>query len=83
MTAKRVDVPRTLRARHQAEEAENARQLARILARSEPEQRHAVTLDPAGKRALRGIPVIGHGGLDDRQNPLYVLLARESRRWAA
>ena len=38
--------------------------------------------DPPDRLAMRGIPCIGSGGIDDRQDPLYVVLGDESRRQA-
>jgi hypothetical protein len=36
--------------------------------------------DPSGRRARRGIPLAGNGGLDERRDPLLEVLARDDQR---
>jgi len=34
-------------------------------------------MTPAGRRALRGVPCVGTGGLDERRDPVLELIDRE------
>ncbi len=49
--------------------------------RQEPTTMDAQTyaMTPAGRRHLRGVPVIGCGGIDLRRDPLLEVLDRESQ----
>lgn len=55
--------------------------LARLAARHHPEPTRETRIDPAspaGRRLLRGVPVVGMGGLDSRRDPLLVVMDAET-----
>lgn len=72
----------TLAARHFAERVKIEAH-ARAQARSDAAEHARLPASPAGRRALRGIPCVGTGGLDERRNPLDEILDRERDAEAA
>lgn len=79
MTRRVDDVPRTRG--HYLLDWQLRRDAAKLATRQEPiggvmdAQTYAMT--PAGRRHLRGVPVIGCGGIDERRDPLLEILDRE------
>jgi hypothetical protein len=67
------DVPRTLHEKHAQLEHDLAERAKRILV-DHITQTAPDPSTPAGRRRLRGIPVVGMGGLDARRDPLLVIL---------
>jgi hypothetical protein len=72
MTVNR-DVPRTLAEKHAQLEHDLAERAKRILVDHITQQAPDPST-PAGRRRLRGIPVVGMGGLGSRRDPLLVIL---------
>lgn len=76
MSAVHRDVPRTLAEKHQALNQQLEEHAKRLLVDHVRQQAPDPT-SPAGRRKLRGIPVVGMGGLDERRDPLLELMDRE------
>lgn len=67
----------TLAARHLAERVSLEAQRAAATAAEARDDARSYAQTAAGRRALRGIPCVGTGGLDERRDPLLELLDRE------
>lgn len=67
----------TLAARHLAERVAIEAHRAAATTTDTPIDARTYAQTAAGRRALRGIPCVGTGGLDERRDPLLELLDRE------
>lgn len=67
----------TLAARHLAERITIEQTQKRLRAETEPVDAKVYAQTAAGRRLLRGVPVVGTGGLDERRDPLLEVLDRE------